>query len=637
MKETKNTVQSRQELEDYALSIILPLLNDREPVWFPDKPIQGKPHWTSFFNTFLEGFCRPLWILPFILNNRKAIKVYYKNKTIRIEEWYKRGLLAGTDPSRSSYWGEYSVYGQVSTEIAPLSLALVFGKKYFWDILNKKEQKQVAAWLYKISALTPIKTHRNNHYWFPIFNNLALKRLGLKYHKNIIMSNLRKLDQFHMGKGWFYDGTPGRFDYYIPWSHHIYPMLWILLEDENEKYYREWKDKYIERTNEFLKYFPYFFDTTGLYVPFGRSLAYRFAAVGIFPLSVLNGCQIDPGMARRITLANINYFIKNGAPPGRPVPPGFTYPTHQAVERYISVSSSYWCVKGFYGLIMKDDHPFWKAPLKKIPLEKNDFSYKMDVPDVHLLIQGEKERGVSLFNNSCYVKIGGFGSTNEFYSKFVYNSRMGFGTSTRDLVSSDNMISLMTADKQITSHRGVFQDLGERDNVYYSKHVPFSNDKKTIIKTALLPLSEGFHVRAHKIKLSQDYTIIEGGFSCGKNIDEDSSFQGPNWICLASEAGLSFLWSYTPDNLEFVPGRIQPEAHILYPMAGYPSYKSIQPFHKGEYTLISCFYFESDRKLNIQKIKNIKKKLPVLKFKNQKVNKILFEFKEKKYIIKWDK
>ncbi len=617
MLKEDNTLKSREDVENYALSLIIPLLEKLNPVWDPDNPLKGRPHWTNHHSTYLEGLGRPLWVLPYILNNRKEpIYVKYQGKNIKIEDWYKIALLSGTNPNLKSYWGEYYKYGQVCTEIAPLVITLYLTKDKIWDDFTSKEKKMIWKWLYKIAQLTPIETHRNNHYWFPIFINLGLKRLGLKYNKEILKENLKKVDNFYMGEGWYYDGTIGRYDYYIAWSHHFYPLLWLLLENPEEKYYKEIKEKYCERTNKFLKYYIYFFDSNGLNVPWGRSLAYRFAASSIFPLAVYHKCNISPSLAKSINLKNLNLYKNNGAEPGKITPPGVTYPSTQNVERYISVVSSYWFTKGFIGLLMDKNHPFWKSKFVKLPIEKKEFKYKIKLKDVNIEIQGNKNDGIFLYNNSAYILIGGFGSTNELYSKFVYNSRSGFGTSTKDLISMDNMISLATtnsfATSHLASHRGIFKDLGERKNIYYSEHIPFSNDEKSKIKSALIPLSKGFHIRIHKVILSQPYYVIEGGFTCGKRNDFQEIKKGKNWISVITEAGTSYIKTFTQNiDLIFQVKKVHPEAHILYPIAIYPVYATKKKLEKGEYIFITLFKFSSSLDLN-----KIIKEEPKIKLKD---------------------
>jgi len=636
MLQNDNLIKTRRDVEKYALSIIKPLLESINPIWDPKNPPKGKPHWMNHFFTYLEGIARPTWVLPFILNNtKKEIKIAFKNSKIDILDWYKIALVSGTNPKLKSYWGEYSKYGQICTEIAPLAIMLALSKKKFWDDFTSKEKKQIAQWLLKISSLFPIKTHRNNHYWFPIFINIALKKLGLQYHGDIINNNLKLLDQFYMGDGWFYDGTIGRYDYYIPWSHHFYAMLWMILEDQDTKGYTERSQIYKKRTNEFLKYYIYFFDTNGLYIPFGRSLAYRFAATGLIPLAYYNGCDINPGLAKRINLQNLNIFKNNGAPPNQVVKPGFTYDAEQVVERYISYSSSYWSVKGFSSLLMNSHHEFWKAKEISMPVETGNFSYKMKTPKVNLLIEGNSKTGITLYNNSAYVEIGGFNSTNEMYSKFAYNTRAGFGFSTKDIIASDNMISLRTEYKfkttQLASHRGVFKDLGEKNGVFYSEHLPFSNDLKTKIKTALIPIGDGVHIRIHKVRLSQKYYVSEGGFSLGRRTDDQQILKGGKWISLVTEAGHSFLYSYTPTDLMFETRKILPNYHILYPLASYPMYITKEKLDKGNYTFVTLFFFEDKTKVTKRSINNKIIKFPKIKFINS--NHIIIDAKNRSYRI----
>ena len=626
-------IQTRNDLENYAISLIVPLLESVYPIYDASKHIHGKAHWAGHFFTYLEGIARPLWILPFILNNtKKKIYVKYAGKKVLIQDWYKKALISGTNPKLKSYWGDsYKVYGQMSTEVAPIVMALAFAPKFFWEPLSKQEKQNAKKWFYKIGSVTPIKTHRNNHYWFPLLINVALKKLGLPYHQDIIDYNFEKMQPFYMGNGWYYDGTIGRYDYYMPWAHHLYPLLWMQLENKNDVNYIKYHDTYIERINEFLQYYPYFFDSTGLHLPFGRSLAYRTAAVGLLPMAVLSNCEIDTGLAKKITLNNISFFRQHGMPDNKRVEPGFTYPSYQNVERYISIASSYWFTKGFFALMMNSNHSFWKTKEKRLPIEKEKFIFDFNQPNVDFRVEGDnKLNGITFYNNSAYVKVALFGSTHEFYSKFVYNSRSGFGTSTRELTASDNMISLMTKDKTLTSHRTVFKDLGQKDGLFYSEQIPFSNDSKSKIKTAIVPLGSGMHIRIHKVELSRPYIVLEGGYSVGKNSDYKKAIIDKNYICFSSDGGSSLLYAYTPKNVDLTIRRIHPDAHLLYPLADYPAYITRNELKKGIYFFATFFFYSSENKISKNKITEILKTLPKVKVGE----KIIVEINSKKYYIK---
>src|SRR5690606_12154858 len=136
-------------------------------------------------------------------------------------------------------------------------------------------------------------------------------------------------------------------------------------------------------------------------------LSYRYAASSLLPLAAYHGCDIDPGLARHITLANIDYFRMNGgAPDGKVIVPGFTYTSAQHVENYISEGAPYWCAKTFLALLMEEDHAYWKAPSKPMPIEQGEYSVKVPVDNVNMVFQGDnKHSGVSLFNNTAsYVQ-----------------------------------------------------------------------------------------------------------------------------------------------------------------------------------------------------------------------------------------
>lgn len=595
---------NRSELEQYALSVSLPLLNQLPGVW--DTRTPGSLDHVSYIASYMESFCRTMWgLAPILKHRQEPIYVQRDGQDIEVCQWFMEGIVNGLNPSSPQHWEKYLKHyntinyaNQLTTELAALTLGMVLNKKKLWDPLETKDKERIGAWLNELSVVAYRHSWPNNHYWFPIMIFLALKRLGMPYEQSCIDEGLVKLDAFYVGNGWYRDADFGRFDYYIPWSHHVYPLLWMILETEDAPGYNERKRKYLERTNAFLQYFPNYFDSTGLHVPFGRSLSYRFAASSLLPLASYHGCDIDPGLARKITLANIDYFRRTGgAGDGKVIVPGFTYPSSQHVENYISEGAPYWCAKTFLALLMKDDDPFWQAPQQSMPIERGEYSVKVPVENVHMVFQGDDEHsGVSLFNNTASYVQGQFyhkfNDMHSLYAKFVYNSRAGLGMSTRDNVSLDNMIGLETADAVMCSHRAKIDDLGMKGKVMAASHQPFSNDAGTRITTLMLPLPGGYHIRAHKVVMSQPYRVTEGGFSAGRWNDREESDKGSDWIALRTDEGYSWLRSYTPDAVQLAGRSIQPGMHLLCPIAQYPCY-STELLEPGTYVFVSSFFYSN--------------------------------------------
>ena len=192
-----------------------------------------------------------------------------------------------------------------------------WAEEKLWAPFSPEEKDRIARWLYELAVTAFDNSWPNNHYWFPMLILLVLKRFGFCGPRTnaILTDGLERLDAFYLGGGWFQDGEFGRFDYYIAWSHHFYPLLWTLIETEDFPGYRASCEKYRQRTEAFLPWFAHSFDRAGCNVAMGRSLAYRFAASAIFPLAVAAGCRVDPGLApqkSRVKAEKTKIFFSEG-------------------------------------------------------------------------------------------------------------------------------------------------------------------------------------------------------------------------------------------------------------------------------------------------------------------------------------
>ena len=126
-----------------------------------------------------------------------------------------------------------------------------------------------------------------------------------------------------------------------------------------------------------------------------------------------------------------------------------------------------------------------------------------------------------------------------------------------------------------------------------SRHRPFSNDAHTRITTCLLPLGKGYHLRAHRVELSQRYRVVEGGFSVGRWNDREVSTAAGDWTAIASDAGYSWMCTYTPELVELGARPIHPGMHLYFPMAKYPCFSTRTELDEGVYIFISCFFYSS--------------------------------------------
>jgi hypothetical protein len=246
-------------------------------------------------------------------------------------------------------------------------------------------------------------------------------------------------------------------------------------------------------------------------------------------------------------------------------------------------------------LLAGEDHPLWTSEIKSLPIETENYFNPCLLKGLQIAISGNNQKnGVTLYNNGLHYFQDKyfnhrFNDMAGSYSKFVYNSRAGYALSTVDLTSSDNMISLYTPDGVMASHRRKILDAKFDGKVYSSMHYPFINDKNTTIKTWLIPLENGYHARIHKVKLSQEYIVLEGGFSIGVYTDGYKEIGGKvvygNYI--------SEITEYSNINKKYYVERSQPGMHLLAPQNLYPVYKT-DLLSAGEYVFVSLVYFATD-------------------------------------------
>ena len=375
--------------------------------------------------------------------------------------------------------------------------------------------------------------------------------------------------------------------------------MWILLADPEDPEYEDRRAGYRERSAAFLKFFLHYFDSDGGMAAYGRSIGYRFAAVAPFGLAALTGCDISLGAAKNVILKNISYFFERSIPTDDGVfPVGYLYFSPGFGESYASDGAVSCYTEGFMCLLAGEEHPLWQAEPEPLPVEKESYLLESPLPGMEILLEGDGNvNGVTLYNNSIhYYQDDFFGYRfNDMagaYSKFAYNSRSGFGLSTADNVSSDSMISLITPDGAMISHRRRILNSRTYSGVLASAHIPFSNDPESLIESWTVPVGGGFHLRVHRVTLSQPHIVREGGFSVGVRDDFYTAENGTvSWRGTRSSVRLS-----GDVKARLTVERIQPGMHLLQPQAMYPAWQT-DVLAPGVYTFLTTVYFSTDGKL----------------------------------------
>lgn len=596
-------MMNKTDIKNYAKQICVPLM-ERNMRRFLNGDWAFKPDQVGYVPAFLENFCRPFWGITPILAAGEDIVIDVNGEKMSIFEYMRLLLNKGLSHGETCSWDKYKdimnmnpycYENQNITELAGLMVGIYFAKDQLWEPLSKEEKDMFAKELYEMAEVAYDHSWPNNHYWFPLFVFTVLKRFGYNFERidEMIDGGLEFLDSLYLSDGWFVDGAFGRFDYYEAWALHMYPLLWSIIADESFNNYKEHKEKFVARTNEFIEFYTHWFDANGAHVAFGRSLSYRFAACSLFPVAVLAGCDINPSLAGRITAKNIEFFKNNVRNEESDIlPEGYLYHAPAIVEGYTSDGGSYWCCKAFFALLIEDNHPFWNYDEALIPAEKGDFLVNAKHKDINLLFEGNNGI-VNMYNNTAQYYLDGkmthrFGNVRNWYSKFVYNSATGFGCSGVDNISIDSMIALETRDLSMTSHRFGFEDLGYKDGVLHSKHIPFVNDPESTIETWVLPLN-GCHVRVHKVKLANEYFVKEGGFSVSSWDDyRPPKFNGDTASVENCEY-ISIMKSVSNTDISMGQEHTQANFHLYAPLASYPIYTTKEALKPGEYIFASFF------------------------------------------------
>jgi hypothetical protein len=522
----------------------------------------------------LEAFSRPLWGLGPLLaggGNWDGFDVYIT------------GLINGTNPCHKEYWGDIGDYDQKMVEVAAISLMFIIAKDTTWDRLSEWEQTQFSDWLYRINEH---KIPDNNWRFFRVLANLALKKNGKRYSQSSIESDLKRLEDFYLGNGWYQDGEQGQRDYYISFGFHYYSLLYAKLMEEDDV---ERSKVYKERAILFAKDFIYWFDKEGAAIPYGRSMTYRFAQASFFGALAFAEVEVFSwGVMKGILLRNLRWWLDQYifSPEGL-LTIGYGYPNLIMAENYNAPGSSYWAMKFFIPLALPSDHPFWLAkelPLPELQPTKHLVEAKM------IMCRENGGENALLFQAGTIQKsyIAHFAAK---YAKFVYSTSFGFNVSkandSLELGAYDNTLALSERDGYYRC-RYECDSYVVKDNVIKSIWKPWDD---VTVETFVIA-SAPWHTRVHTIKTNRKLTMAEGGFSLLKErvdvgITEATIRRDKNSLGVFMPWGASGVRSLKGDlKAELIEA--EPNTNLVYPSTVIPTLTG--ELDIGTHTLISCFF-----------------------------------------------
>ena len=330
----------------------------------------------------LETFARPLTLAAHFLGSAP----HPDDAALRdfLAQWFRAGLLAGTDPTGPHYWGPDASYHQHHVEMGLMAIALQIAPADLWDPLPPAGKDQVARWFGTCRGGGIVN---NNHLFMSvhILEFLGCHGYARPTDRIVIETHLRQLETMHRGGGWFEDGINQAFDHYNAYAFHFYGLWWVRLHGARDPVRAQrWRDW----AGLFVRDYQHFFAASGEHPAFGRSITYRFNAVNVFGLAVATASTDLPlGRLRRLCTRNLDFFL------AQPITQeqgclafGFTDRFEPIAEAYSCSGSPYWCAKGFAALTLPPDHPFWHAPEEPLPSERGDFAHP--IPAAGLLVRG---------------------------------------------------------------------------------------------------------------------------------------------------------------------------------------------------------------------------------------------------------
>jgi hypothetical protein len=497
---------TRQHWEEVFYALMKGIVDSASPAGARQR-IPGPRSHHGLLADELEGFTRSLIMSGPWLNSSKTGAYSWQGSKVDVAGFYRRGILAGTDPKHPEYWGDIVDYAQHLVEMAALAWGIYLSKSLIWDKFSAGEKKQVADYLFQC---TKVKYHQNNWLLFNVVTNAVLKKLGLPYAQEQIDANLQACDHMYIGEGWYRDGNINRIDYYNPWGFLYYYLIWVILDGESKP---DVAEKHKERARLFARQLRYFYAGDGSVPCFGRSMIYRFGFLAPVALGQHLGClDIPAGEVKTLCNGVMKFFFSNEIlTEQNHLSMGFLRPCAEILEHYSCGGSPYWATKAFNLFMIQAGDPFWKVKEEKLPIHRESFS--VPLRSAGLLLVGDRKTGhVQLINQKSYHDKPDY---NAKYTKFAYSSI--FSYEARLVYKNFNCDNVL----QFSADGINFRQRWEMTHLYCekdftaSKYPLYDVDKEGVIHTSIL-VKDDFMINFHQVETKKHSVVFqEGGYPLG--------------------------------------------------------------------------------------------------------------------------
>ncbi len=562
-----NPLATRSDLQKAAVDILRPLL----PYYSDGKARLHQGYTGASYpdsTAEMEAFSRPVWALgPLWAGGGRDSELW---------NTFMHGLISGTDPANPEYWGNVGDYDQKIVEMAAIGLALAIAPEQVWEPLTKEQQDNVYNWLNNANLR---KAWPCNWEMFRVVVNLGFRRVGRPYDKKSVESALNAIEPWYLGNGWYTDGENAHVDHYNSWGMHFYCLLYAALMKDEDPVRAE---LYKERARVFAQDYMYYFGDDGSAIPYGRSLAYRFAEAAFWAAyAYADVGGIEPGVLKGLFLRNMRKWLS------RPIfdtsgvlTVGYAYPNMSMAESYNGFGSVYWGMKSFLVLALPEDHPFWAA--EELPMPELPASRRMDGP--HFIAQRDGAHCVFFAAGQKPRMQHTHGQAK--YEKFAYSNLYGFGVPKGPYGLSQIVPDSMLAVTDVGSDRyAVKRDTKDYEVTDDWIRTDWSPLMGVTIHTWIVPALP-WHVRIHEITADRPLQTFDGGFAFPA--DGVSAKTDRKSVFVSQSGGMSCGAVDLFGGRSPVNQNTEPNTNLILPRATIPGLQGNVP--KGTSTLVSAFY-----------------------------------------------
>ena len=307
-----------------------------------------------------EGLVRTFLVAAPLIHEQPELEI----GGIPIRAYYQRHILAACTPGDVACVGTYQdlvaqggnphALFQQTVESGLLAIGLWLAWDEVWQVYTPAEQGVILDFLRGYALGNTV--HQN----WRLFNLLDLAFLhlaGEEVDEGLVADLASSVAGDYVGEGWYRDGQA--FDLYSVWGYATLSALWCAWYGHERL--PQVATHFEQASNELMGTLPALFDREGRMPMWGRSIAYRAAAVSAFAANLLlPNATASPGTARHISSGCLMQFLSREDFLEDGIPSlGFYGRFTPAIQRYSCTASPFWMGLAFLCLRLPEDHPFW--------------------------------------------------------------------------------------------------------------------------------------------------------------------------------------------------------------------------------------------------------------------------------------